>query len=231
MKKLLAILAIAGLLAIIPLGIAFAQSQTQIQAQTQTPPTAPNPGWVDEMADHCQDMMGNGSMTGGGMMGGNGMMDGGMMGGNGGSGFHSGLGDQVTLQRIAGTLGISAADLQTSLSKGETIAQIAQAQKVVTKLVVTAILAPESEILQVRAKYGYLTQAQATSILEQSRVWTEQAIQRPLYSYRAPGTTPGGATSPGTGYGPGRGMMGNGGILGGGGMMGGGGGGRGMMGW
>ncbi len=198
MKKLLVILAVAGILAIIPLGISLAQTTTA------TTPPVPNQGSVDDMIDYCQDMMGGGGMMGGGF---------------------AGLGNSVTLQRIASVLGIAPADLQTSLSRGETIAQIAQSKKVETKLVIDAILAPESETLQLRVKYGYITQAQATAVLEQSRLRAEQAIQRPLYGYGNTSTAPGSTGN----YGYGRGMMS--GNFGGRGMMGGGGGGGGMMGW
>lgn len=88
MKKLIVILAIVGLLAIIPLGIALAQTTTQ------TTPSVPNQSGVEDMIDYCQNMMGSGTMgggmTGGDMMGGDmmrgGKSGGGMMGGGGGGG-------------------------------------------------------------------------------------------------------------------------------------------------
>ncbi|MFC1977581.1 hypothetical protein ACFLWS_04880, partial [Chloroflexota bacterium] len=111
-------------------------------------------------AGHCY---GSGEMMGDGMMG----------------GYHMGLTDTVTLERVAGILGLTYEQLTTHLAQGETIAQIAQAQGVDSSLLITTILAPQSEILQVRVKYGYLNDAQAQAILEQARYWVEQTIARP----------------------------------------------------
>lgn len=118
--------------------------------------------------------------------------------------------DPVTMKRVAGVLGLTYEQLSARLTKGETIAQVAQAQGVASSLVVNTILAPQSEMLQVRVKNGYLTEAQAQAIQEQARLRIEQAITVPLN---------GSATSPG-GYAPGCGGGTWGGL--GGGMMGGG---------
>lgn len=64
------------------------------------------------------------------------------------------MNDKVTLERVAGTLGLSYEQLTARLGKGDTLAQIAQAQGVETSLVVDIILAPQSGILQMRVKYG-----------------------------------------------------------------------------
>lgn len=132
----------------------------------------------------------------------------GMAGGWGTGGFHYiGLTDPVTLERVAGTLGLTYEQLTTRLTQGETIAQVAQAQGADSSLVVTTILAPQTEILQVRVKYGYLSQEQAQAILEQARLWVEQAIATPWYGYYAPSDGPTTGYEPGAWGGPG-GMMG-----------------------
>jgi hypothetical protein len=123
-----------------------------------------------------------------------------------------GLADPVTLERVAGTLGLTYEQLTDRLAQGETIAQVAQDQGVDSSLVIATILAPQSEILQVCVKYGYLSEAQAQSILEQARYWVEQAIVVPLYGFNSStGYTPGYAPDYGEGVwrGPG-GMMGGG---------------------
>lgn len=147
-----------------------------------------------------------------------GMMSGtGMMGGF----YMMGLADPVTLNRVADTLGLTSDQLTAQLTQGKTIAQVAQAQNVDTSKVVTTILAPESDILQVRVNYGYLSDTQAQSILDQAKLSVEQAITTPFYGTR---TLP---SAPNSGYTPGygRGMMG-GRTAAGRGIMGGG-----MMGW
>jgi len=94
-----------------------------------------------------------------------------------------GLANPVTLERVAGTLGLTYEELADRLAQGETIAQVAQDQGVDSSLVIATILAPQSEILQVRVKYGYLSEEQAQAILEQARYWVEQAIEVPHYGY------------------------------------------------
>ncbi len=147
----------------------------------------------------------------GGAVGGYGMMGGGYMG----------LTNPVTLGRVADTLGVTTDQLTTRLQQGETIAQVAQAQNVTTEAVVAAILAPQAEMMQVAVKYGYMTEAQVQTMLDQMELWAGQAIAKPLYGSNVQGS-PNGAYRGGQGY---RGMMGGG---FGGGMMGGRGG---MMGW
>ena len=139
--------------------------------------------------------------------------------------MNSGITDQVTLKRVAGILGLTYDELIARLNRGETIAQVAEAQKVALTLVVDAIVAPESEMIQVQVKYGYLTQAQAQSALEQIRYWAEQTVRASQSSTYSQTTRPAtGYNQPyGSGYG---GMMGGwqgqGGMIGGGrgGMMG-----------
>jgi len=142
--------------------------------------------------------------------------------------MNSGITDQVTLKRVAGILGLTYDELIARLNRGETIAQVAEAQKVALTLVVDTIVAPETEMIQVQVKYGYLTQAQAQSTLEQIRYWAEQAVTSQASAYSQTTGPATGYNQPyGSGYG---GMMG--GWQGQGGMMGGGRGGMmGRWGW
>lgn len=185
----------AGILAVLALGVlAFA-----VPALGQAPATPPN---QYQTGAYC------------GGAGGYGMMGGGYVW----------LANPVTLGRVADTLGLTSDELTARLQQGETLAQIAEAQNVSAEAVVAAILAPHTEMLQIRVKYGYLTQAEADAIQEQATQSVTQAIGRTLYgaSLAAPNTTtPNGAYRGGRGYG---GMMGGGfggGVMGGrGGMMG-----------
>ena len=170
--KLLTVLAVGGaLVAIIGAASAFAHGPTD----SQNPPS--DGGWWQEMSQHCPGA--------GGMMAGWGMEVGEM-----------GLGHPVTLGRVADTLGLTYEELTARLAQGETIAQVALAQGVAVGSVVTTITAPQSEVLQIRVKYGYLSETQAQAILEQERLWIEQTITVPSYGSVGPS---GGATS---GYGP-----------------------------
>ncbi|MBI2848408.1 MAG: hypothetical protein HYX83_04455 [Chloroflexi bacterium] len=209
MKKWIGVAAVvlAITVAVIAVSVpAFGRNSVNLLASKST---SYDQGDWDDMVSYCH---GEGGMMGGGMMGGS----------------YMGLGDEITLTRVAGILGLTYEQLTAELNQGKTIAEIAQAQGVDTSLLVTTILAPESEILQVRVKYGYLTETQAQAILEQSRQWIERAIAT---TYGATRNTTGGMMGGST---TGGGMMG-GGMMGGG-MMGGsttGGSttGRGMMGW
>lgn len=209
-------LLLAGVLTAIALGVvAFA-----LPVLGQAPSTPPS----QNQALGCPGA--GGIAVGPGMMGGNGMMGGGYMG----------LDNPVTLKRVADTLGLTGDQLTARLQQSETIAQIAQAQNVSTDAVVAAILAPHSEMIQVGVKYGYLTQAQAQTVLDQARLRVEQSITRPQYGSNALQSRPNTVTpgSPNLGNGPRAGAWGgSGGMMGGGvtggGMMGGSAGGSGGM--
>ena len=130
------------------------------------------------------------------------------------------LGDTVTLQRVAATLGITYDQLVQRLQNGETIAAIATAQKVALSKVIDTVVAAQTDMVNVLVKYGYITQDQANTIIANLRTRIEAAL-----SATAPDTTDGfgyscfgnglnGTTTPVTGYGyammggRGRGMMG-----------------------
>lgn len=89
---------------------------------------------------------------------------------------------------------------------------MAQTQGIDASLVVDSILAPYSEVLQVAAKYGYLSEAQAKATLEQTEGRVEQAITQPLFHFYV-GAAPEQAPGPGYGWGS-HGMM-HGGMMGG----------------
>ena len=132
------------------------------------------------------------------------------------------LGDQVTLQHVAATLGITYDQLVQRLQNGETIAAIATAQKVALSKVVDTIVAAQTDMVNVLVKYGYVTQDQANTIIANLRTRVEAALSVTTPSatagngYGCFGASPDGSTTiPVTGYGYG--MMG--------------GRGRGMMGW
>ncbi|MBF8265559.1 MAG: hypothetical protein HW384_1423 [Dehalococcoidia bacterium] len=101
--------------------------------------------------------------------------------------------DSATLNRVATALGITPAELTTQLQSGKTLAQVSKDKNVATDKVVEAILAPYKDQLQLRVKYGYITQAQAdlslTTAKQQSEITLNQA-------FNAPGVT-GGTTTPG----------------------------------
>lgn len=161
-------------------------------------------------------------------------MHGGGLGPGFGQGFGGGYGalDSVTLTRIAQLLGLTPLQVQIQLAEGKSLAQIAESKGVTKEELVTTILAPRKEHLQVDVKYGNLTQAESDQL-------TIQAQQRVLNQITfAPPVTPGRGIAPGArgyrgqgpSYGAGRGgMMGGGpgpgfsrGGMRGGGMMGGG---------
>ena len=115
-------------------------------------------------------------------------------------GAYGGLGNQVTLQRVADLLKVSTTDLQNELNSGKTLAQVAQAKGVSEDSVVATILAPRKEMMNVAVRFGYMTEDQAGQAYQFMAERTEAAIN----------TT----WSAATGYGPG-GMMGGGGHMGG----------------
>lgn len=122
------------------------------------------------------------------------------MAGWGMHGFHMmGLTDPVTLERVAGTVGLTYDQLVARLEQGETLAQIAQARGVISSTVVEAILASQVEVLSVLVKYGYLSDTEADSILEQARLRVEQAITV-AYGFHGPYSP---ATGPEESCGPG----------------------------
>lgn len=110
-----------------------------------------------------------------------------MMSGRGTSGYHMGLNDPVTLERVADVLNLTYDELTTRLDQGETIAQAAQTEGTDTAQVVATVLAPRSDVLQIFVSYGYLDETQAQAILEQAKERVEEAITHPLAHFSAGG--------------------------------------------
>ena len=146
----------------------------------------------------------------------------------------------VTIRQVANLLGMTPQEIVTQLREGKTLADIATSKGVGQDKLIDTILAPHADMLQLRVKYGNLTQAEADAALQRAREWVSTAITKPNLGRDGDGNLdcPG---HEGAGQG---GMMGRGGMtgadmmggargmMGGGtGMMGGGAMGRGMMGW
>jgi light-regulated signal transduction histidine kinase (bacteriophytochrome) len=105
------------------------------------------------------------------------------------------LGDEVTLQRVAATLGITYDQLVQRLQNGETIAAIATAQKVALSKVVDTIVAAQTDMVNVLLKYGYITQDQANTIIANLRTHVEAALltTTPAAGYGCHGYSPDGS--------------------------------------
>ncbi len=86
-----------------------------------------------------------------------------MGGGNGGPGLgHPGVNLNQDLTVITTTLGITAADLQTGLTAGKSLATIAGSK---TAALITALVATETTEINARVTSGAITQAQATTLI------------------------------------------------------------------
>ncbi len=118
--------------------------------------------------------------------------------------------DTPTLSRLATALGISQQSLIDQLKTGKTLAQIATEQNKSESSLVDAIVAPLADRLAIQVKYGYMTQDESQTVLQNARDQATSLLQQDL-------------SKPGTGfYGCGNGAGGYGGMMGGyGGMMGG----------
>ncbi|MFH1647759.1 MAG: hypothetical protein ABID71_08770 [Chloroflexota bacterium] len=77
--------------------------------------------------------------------------------------------DSPTLTRLAQVLGLTPDELASYLQKGETLAEIAQEQGIPEEELVEAIVAPHAGQIELRVKYGYLTESEAETLLETVR--------------------------------------------------------------
>ena len=103
------------------------------------------------------------------------------------------------LQVVAGVIGISVGELQSELSGGRTIAQVAQAHNVGADKVISAWTDSENAEIDARVKSGQLTQAQA----DPQRTTTRQRVTDEVNGTRhGPGGDPGGPRHRGPGGGP-----------------------------
>jgi hypothetical protein len=114
------------------------------------------------------------------------------------------MNDTATLERVAATLGISYDQLVQRLQDGETIATIATAQKVDLSKVVDAVIAAQTDMVNLMVKYGYVTQDQANTILAEIRVRVKAALSVTTaaagYGYGCYGITDT-TSAPASGYG------------------------------
>jgi hypothetical protein len=109
------------------------------------------------------------------------------------------------VQSLAAALNMSAEDLVAELRAGKSVLDVA-AGRVSEEALVDALLAPRKEMMDVRVRYGYLTQEQADQMLEFMAGRVSLQLE-----------TPGFFAGAGRGgmMGPGGGMMGRGGGCGG----------------
>jgi hypothetical protein len=68
-----------------------------------------------------------------------------------------------TIKRLADKIGISATDLVQQLQSGKSVVDVA-GSKVSEQDLITVLMQPRIDMLNVQVKYGYLTQDQANSI-------------------------------------------------------------------
>lgn len=116
------------------------------------------------------------------------------------------------LDRVAKILDMTRDDIISQLQQGKSLVQVAQSKNKTEQDLIDVLLAPEKDMIQLRVKYGYLTQEQADYSLQQTTDRIKAAIN-------ATGTGSGYGYGYGNGYGWGCGGFG--GTMGGfGGMMG-----------
>ncbi|MEW6033404.1 MAG: hypothetical protein AB1603_00950 [Chloroflexota bacterium] len=117
-----------------------------------------------------------------------------------------------TLERVAGTLGLTAAELQAELEAGKTLLEVAQANGVSEEALTEAILAPHLERIELMVKYGRLTAEQAATITEQARQRVATLIRADLSGFVGESWSgyAGSGGCMGRGYAGGWGMMGRG---------------------
>ncbi|XUW99713.1 MAG: hypothetical protein TUN42_07415 [Dehalogenimonas sp.] len=77
--------------------------------------------------------------------------------------------DSGTLSRLATALGLTPADLTAQLQAGKTLAALAGEKNAPTATLVEAIIAPYADQVALQVKYGYITQAQAQTLLDNAR--------------------------------------------------------------
>lgn len=99
-----------------------------------------------------------------------------MGGGKGGKG-PGGFNLQEDINVVTTTLGITAAQLQTSLASGQTLAFIAGAK---TPALITALVAAETTEINARVTSGALTQAQATTLIAGLNATITTIVNTPL---------------------------------------------------
>lgn len=122
------------------------------------------------------------------------------MWGWGGYGNATNAANNPTIQRLADKIGVSASDLAQQLQSGKSVMEVNNG-KVSEQDLVTVLIQPQVDALNLRVKYGYLTQDQANSM-------QQYMADRAKYQLEQKGFYFGAGGFGGPGYGPG--MMGRG---------------------
>ncbi len=113
-----------------------------------------------------------------------------------------------TLERLADKIGISAADLAQQLKDGKSVLDVA-GSKVSEQDLVNLLVAPQTDMLNLRVKYGYLTQDQANAMQKYVADRAKAQLEQKGFAFGWGGGMMGGYAGPGMmgGY-AGPGMMG-----------------------
>lgn len=111
-----------------------------------------------------------------------------------------------TLKTVADKLGIGADALANELKSGKSIADLAASKNVDLQSLVDTVTAPQKEMMAIRVKYGYLTQAQADQAIQNMASVMKSRFEQKGF-FGGFGGMMGGGSRPG-GFGPG--MMGGG---------------------
>ena len=88
--------------------------------------------------------------------------------------------DQPTLTRLAQALELTPDELTSRLQAGETLSEIAEEQNISEEAVVAAIIAPYAGELELRVRYGYITQQQADAFLEEAQEHARALLEQDL---------------------------------------------------
>jgi uncharacterized protein YidB (DUF937 family) len=91
-------------------------------------------------------------------------------------------GDVNILNVMAKSLGMEAADLQTELQNGKTVAELAKEKGVSTDTIVNDVVAAYKTSLDLAVTNGDLTQTQADAILEAVRAFAPTVLERSFAS-------------------------------------------------
>ena len=109
-----------------------------------------------------------------------------------GPGHHRGHHGRVDLAAAAGFLGVTEAELRSSLEDGDTLAQLATANGKTAAGLVDALVAAAKADLDEKVEAGRLTPAQRDAILEHMESRVERIVTgEPPFGLRAPGRPPG----------------------------------------
>jgi hypothetical protein len=98
-------------------------------------------------------------------------------------GPHFGMIGHITLEEVAGILGLTSEELLESIHEGKTIEQIALNKGISTERVFEAVLVTYIERTTALVQDGYLTQEQANYLLEQVRLRVEQLVTTQWLGY------------------------------------------------